>query len=656
MTDQKISDWVNKNINPAKPAPATAHNPSHTQPAPKPAPPTHPQHPHNPQHPGGNKPGHFNRHGNKPRHPYNPNFKHNNQNKPGNQQPHPNQPAHNNQPGGENKMRIIPLGGLEEVGKNMMAIEYGNDVILIDCGMSFAGPEMLGVDYIVPDVSYLEKRKGSIRGIIFTHGHLDHIGATQYVVPKLGNPPLFATKLTGGLIKNRLREFALDKVIKLHEYKEDSVLKLGAFEVQFFRVNHSIPDGMGVFVKSPAGTLVHTGDFKFDHAPAIDKPADMQRIAEIGLKGIDALLIDSTNATKPGFCRSERDIANNIEDIISKTKGRLIIAAFSSLIGRINQICNIATKYNRKVFLSGRSMIDNMALAEELGYTTYPKGVVRKISTQANTMPPSQVIIITTGAQGETLSALTRMAIGEHAQIKVREGDTVLISASPIPGNELAIVNVINNLYSQGAKVITNGDMDVHTSGHAHEEEVKIMYSLIKPKCYVPIHGELFMRMGHAEKIRQVADPETSITILENNGDILEIGKQGVRKSKQKIPANDILVDGLGFGDIGSKVIQERKIMSTDGVLLMLFHAYEQTKRLIGDPDIMSRGFVYVKESQAIAAETKQIAKKAFEQLVADNRNIELKDLKRGIELQVNHFIRKRLGREPMILPIIMYI
>jgi ribonuclease J len=522
--------------------------------------------------------------------------------------------------------------------------------------MSFAGPEMLGVDYIVPDVTYLQQRKQNIRGIIFTHGHLDHIGAAQYVIPKLGNPPLYATKLTAGLLKNRLREFALDQSVKLHEYDETTKLKLGHFELEFFRVNHSIPDGMGVFIKSPAGKIVHTGDFKFDHAPAIDKPADLQRIGEIGRKGIDVLLIDSTNAVKPGFCQSEQDIAATIEEIIGKTKGRLIIASFSSLIGRINQICNMASKYNRKVFLSGRSMVDNMKLAESIGYTTYPKGSVRKIGPQALSLPPSQTIILTTGAQGETLSALTRMAIGSHAQVKIQEGDTVLISASPIPGNELAIVNVINNLYRQGAKVITNGDMDIHTSGHAYAEEIKLMYSLVKPRCYVPIHGELYMRMGHAEMIKTVADPNMSITMLESNGDILEVGSQGIRKSKQKIPANDILVDGLGFGDIGSKVIQERKIMSTDGMLLLLFHAYEKTKRLVGDPDIVSRGFVYVKESQAVAQETKQVAKKAFEHAVASNRNIGLKELKEEIALNVNRFIRKRLGREPMILPIMMYI
>ncbi len=619
----KLNEWLDKNTSPQK----------QTQPQ-KPAPsPQKSQH-HTQAHKGNKPPV---KHTHKPAH-------------------HPSHKQHHSSHKSGDKMRIIPLGGLEEVGKNITAIEYGNDIILIDCGMSFAGPEMLGVDYIVPDVTYLQKKKRNIRGIVFTHGHLDHIGAVQYITPKLGNPPLYATKLTAGLIKNRMREFALDKSMKLHEINEDTKLKLGSFEIEFFRVNHSIPDGVGVFVKSPAGTLVHSGDFKFDHAPAIDKPADMQRIAMIGNKGVDVLMIDSTNAMKPGFCKSEKEIADNLEQVIAKTKGRLIIASFSSLIGRINQICNLAAKHNRKVFLSGRSMIDNMHLAETLGYTTYPKGTVRKINPSVNKLPPSQVIILTTGAQGETLSALTRMSIGEHRQIKINQGDTVVISASPIPGNELAIVSVVNNLYAQGAKVITHNEMDIHVSGHAHAEEVKLMRALIKPRCYVPIHGELFMRMGHAEMIKKTADPSMSVTMLENNGDILEISKQGVRKSKQKIPTNDILVDGLGFGDIGSKVIQDRKIMSTDGMLIILFKAYEETKRLIGEPDILSRGFVYVKESQTIATETKQVAKKAFEQIVAENRNITMKELKEKIALHLNRFIRKRLGREPMIIPILMYI
>ena len=677
MALDKITDWLNKNVSKST-TPANAGAQAQTSQAPiggtpKPATPQaqhqpgakpqQPQHPgQRPQHPQHGRPRHPNQRNNNPqqRNPQrnpnqkNPHFNQHQQPQQTRQQPIVQADGLDGPPLKGSKLRIIPLGGLEEVGKNIMALEYENDIIIIDAGMSFAGPDMLGVDYIVPDVSYLEQRRANIRGIVFTHGHLDHIGAIHYILPKLGNPPLYGTKLTCGLIKNRLEEFELDKSAKIHEFTETTRLKLGKFEVEFFRVNHSIPDGVGVFVKSPAGNIVHTGDFKFDYKPAIDKPADLQRIAQIGLQGVDALLIDSTNALKPGFCKSEQDVANSLEEIIRTTKGRLIITSFSSLIGRINQICNFAPKYGRKVFLSGRSMINNMELAEKLGYTTYPKGTVKPITNHVNTLPPSQVIIVTTGAQGEAMSALTRMSIGEHAQVKIVEGDTVVISASPIPGNEMAIVNIVNNLNHQGAKVITHGNMDVHTSGHAHQEELKLMYSLIKPKCYVPIHGEFYMRTGHAEMIKTIADPRLHVTILEN-GDILEVSKQGIRKSKQKIPSNDILVDGLGFGDIGSKVIQERQIMSQDGILMILFRAYEKTKNLVGDPDILTRGFVYMKESQAIAEEVKQVAKKAFEQITSQKKGIETKELKQEIALNVNRFIKKRIGREPMIIPLIMY-
>lgn len=553
------------------------------------------------------------------------------------------------------KMRIIPLGGLEEVGKNINIVEYENDIILIDAGMSFAGPDMLGVDYIVPDTSYVEAKKRNVRGILFTHGHLDHIGAIQHILPKLGNPPIYGSKLTVAMVKNRLREFGLDKNAKIHVVDENSKIKLGAFEAEFFRINHSIPDSMGIYVNSPAGSLVHTGDFKFDHSPAIDKPTDFQRIAEIGSRGVDVLMIDSTNALKPGFCKSESEVAKTLENIIEKTKGRIIIASFSSLIGRINQIVGFAAKNNRKVFLAGRSMVDNVKLTEDLGYATYPKGTVRKITSQANSMPPSQVLILTTGAQGEDLSALTRMAIGEHAQIKIREGDTVLISATPIPGNEVAVVNVINNLCAQGAKVITKNEMDIHVSGHAHQEELKMMYGLIKPKAYLPIHGELYMRMGHIEMIKTVADAGMIPVMLEENGDILEVSHQGIRKTKEKIPGNDILIDGLGFGNIGSRVIQDRHIMAQDGMMIMLFHAYADSKRLISEPDIISRGFLYVKESEDLAQEIKDVAKKAYENLTQQNKNMELKDLKSELERNISNFVRKRLAREPMIISIIMY-
>ncbi len=553
------------------------------------------------------------------------------------------------------KMRIIPLGGLEEVGKNINVIEYENDILLIDAGMSFAGPDMLGVDYIVPDTSYVEAKKRNVRGILFTHGHLDHIGAIQHILPKLGNPPIYGSKLTVAMVKNRLREFGLDKTAKIHVVDENSRIKLGAFEAEFFRINHSIPDSMGIYVNSPAGSLVHTGDFKFDHSPAIDKPTDFQRIAEIGSRGVDVLMIDSTNALKPGFCKSEAEVAKTLESIIEKTKGRIIIASFSSLIGRINQIVGFAAKNNRKVFLAGRSMVDNVQLTEDLGYATYPKGTVRKISAQANSMPPHQVLILTTGAQGEDLSALTRMAIGEHAQIKIREGDTVLISATPIPGNEVAVVNVINNLFAQGAKVITKNEMDIHVSGHAHQEELKMMYGLIKPKAYFPIHGELYMRMGHIDMIKTVADPGMIPVMLEENGDILEVSSQGIRKTKEKIPGNDILIDGLGFGNIGSRVIQDRQVMAHDGMMIMLFHAYADSKRLISEPDIISRGFLYVKESEDLAQEIKGVAKKAYENITLQNKTMALKDLKSELERNISNFVRKRLGREPMIISIVMY-
>ena len=553
------------------------------------------------------------------------------------------------------KMRIIPLGGLEEVGKNINVIEYENDIILIDAGMSFAGPDMLGVDYIVPDTSYVEAKKRNVRGILFTHGHLDHIGAIQHILPKLGNPPIYGSKLTVAMVKNRLREFGLDKSAKIHVVDEKSKIKLGAFEAEFFRINHSIPDSMGIYVNSPAGSLVHTGDFKFDHSPAIDKPTDFQRIAEIGSRGVDVLMIDSTNALKPGFCKSEAQVAKTLESIIEKTKGRIIIASFSSLIGRINQIVGFAAKNNRKVFLAGRSMVDNIKLTEDLGYATYPKGTVRKITPQVNSMPPSQVLILTTGAQGEDLSALTRMAIGEHAQIKIREGDTVLISATPIPGNEVAVVNVINNLFAQGAKVITKNEMDIHVSGHAHQEELKLMYGLIKPKAYLPIHGELYMRMGHIDMIKTVAEPGMMPVMLEENGDILEVSHQGIRKTKEKIPGNDILIDGLGFGNIGSRVIQDRQIMAHDGMMIMLFHAYADSKRLISEPDIISRGFLYIKESEDLAQEIKGVAKKAYENITLQNRDMALKDLKSELERNISNFVRKRLAREPMIISIIMY-
>ncbi|MBI5412467.1 ribonuclease J [Candidatus Peregrinibacteria bacterium] len=546
------------------------------------------------------------------------------------------------------------MGGLEEVGKNMNAFEYGDDIVIVDAGLSFGGPETLGIDYVIPDVAYLESKKRNIRAILFTHGHLDHIGGIPHVLGRLGNPPLYGSKLTMGLVKTRLEEFALDKTAKIHVITPDNKLVLGKFQIEFFYVNHSIPDSMGVLLKTPVGKVVHTGDFKFDHTPAMDAPANFQRIAGIGSQGIDVLMSDSTNAEKPGYALSEKVIGQNLDRIIADTKGRLIIASFSSLIGRIQQVCNSAVRYNRKVFISGRSMVRNIEMATELGYIKVPRGLIREASPAMNSLPPSQVLILTTGAQGEAMSALSRISLGEHTQIKIREGDTVSISASPIPGNEKAIVTVINNLHRIGAEVITNSLMDVHTSGHGHQEELKLMFSLIKPKHFIPIHGELFMMKTHA-KLVQAISPRCGVSILQN-GDIVEVNQQGARKSKQKTQANDIVIDGLGHGDLGSQVLQERKTMAQDGILIILLRAYESTKRLIGEPDIISRGLVYVKESHEIAQETKTISARAFEGSIQKNPAMILKELKNEIRLPVAKFIRKRLGREPLIIPIIMYI
>lgn len=553
------------------------------------------------------------------------------------------------------KLRVIPLGGLEEVGKNMMAIEYKNDIIVIDAGMQFPEEDMLGIDYVIPDTSYLEKNKHKIRGIIITHGHLDHIGALPHVLPKLNFPLVFGTPLTMGLSSKRLEEFALQKQAKLKSITADSKFRLGAFNLEFFRVNHSIPDGLGVFINTPVGNLVHTGDFKFDFTPADDKPADFAKIAELSSRGVLAAFVDSTNATKPGYALSERVIGENLDNIITHTSGRIIIASFSSLIGRIQQIIDICARNNRKMFISGRSMEVNLAIAEKLGYIKAPKGVINKVNSKTlDHTPANQTLILTTGSQGESMSALSRIALGDHNKIQIQKGDTVLLSSSPIIGNEKAIVTVINNLSRLGAKVITNSSMDIHTSGHAQQEDLKLMHSLLKPKHLVPIHGELHMRVAHKEIGLSLGKEEKFIHLLDN-GDILEFDSRGVaRKSKEKLNVFDVMVDGLGVGDIGTQVIRERQIMSNNGIIVVLLNVDEKTKKLVEDPNIVSRGFVYMKDSQKIYEEIKVVTRKAYDDIMKKEPKIKRKDLKNYIRITIMKFVRKRIDREPMILPLII--
>lgn len=550
-------------------------------------------------------------------------------------------------------VRIAALGGLEEVGKNMMMFEIGSDIMIIDMGLQFPEEHMLGVDYVIPDVSYLEKKKQNIRGIIITHGHLDHIGAIPQILPRLGNPPIYGTKLTLGLIHERLREFALEKNAKLNTITEDTKLRLGAFQVEFFRVNHSIPDGVGVVVKTPHGNLVHTGDFKFDFSPAgTDKPSDLGRIARIGGEGILAAFVDSTNASKPGMTKSEKVIGENLESIIANAKGRIIMASFSSLISRIEQVVKSAHKHNRKVFVSGRSMVNNLEIAQKLGYITVPKGTIRKLGPDIKKVPKHQALILTTGSQGEAMSALSRMSIGEHPFLEIMDGDTVVFSSSPIPGNEGDISTVINNLCIKGANVITNNSMDIHASGHAHQEDLKILYQLLRPKYLVPVHGMLYMRLDHKKLALDNGFDENQI-IIANNGDVIEVLPQMVRKSREKIPVQTILIDGLGTGDIGTQVIQERKILANSGMVVVSFQAHAKSRQLIKDPEIVSKGFIYTRESQEIAQKSQEVAKKAYSEAVSKNQNVPEVELKKYITSMLANFYRKRLNREPMILPLI---
>lgn len=549
-------------------------------------------------------------------------------------------------------LRVIPLGGLDEVGKNMMIFEYERDIIIVDMGFQFPEEDMLGIDYVIPDVSYLMDKLDRIRGILITHGHLDHIGGIPYLLPKLGFPPLYSAKLTVGLMKKRLEEFGLERKAKLVEIDPSKQLRLGNFLIDWFRVNHSIPDGLGIILRTPAGVMVHTGDFKFDYTPVFQQPADYAKIASLGSQNVLALFSDSTNALKPGYTMSEKKIGETLDEIIKNARGRIIIAAFASLIGRIQQIINSAAYYGRKVFLSGRSMADNVSIAQYLQFIKAPPGLLHPIN-KIGKIKDEHTLILTTGAQGEAMSALTRMALGDHAQISIKRGDTIVLSSSPIPGNERSIYTVINNLVRLGARVIFNQVMDVHTSGHAQREDLKLMINLVKPKYLVPIHGELFMRQAHAEIGRELGMPERNTLMLEN-GDVMVAGRGEAHKTNERVSANYIMIDGKGTGDLGAQIIMDRQIMAENGVLVVLFTTDAKTRKLIRDPEVISRGFIYMKESQEIVNETITVSKKAYGEAMdrmPKGRRGEIKAFLRGV---LDRFSHRKIERHPLILPIIV--
>lgn len=552
-----------------------------------------------------------------------------------------------------NKLRVIPLGGLEEIGKNITVFEYRNDIMVIDMGFQFPDEEMLGVDYILPDTTYLEENKEKLRGLVITHGHMDHIGAIPYIMPKKFNIPIYTGRLTAAMIKKRQEEFKYPKELNVKIVDPDKdIIKLGCFEIEFFRVNHNIPDGMGLRIKTPVGNIVYTGDFKFDHTPVDEKPTDFSKLAKYGGENVLVLFSDSTSVDKPGHSISEQEIGKNLKDIFTQVKGRMIVASFSSLISRIQQVIDAATENGRKVAVVGRSMNDSVDIARDLQYLKIPKNTMIDVR-QTKGIPDDQLCIITTGSQGEELSGLMRMASGEHKQIKIKKGDTVILSSSPIPGNERSIVSMMDNLFREGANVIYNKLMDVHTGGHAHQEDLKLMLDLIKPKYLVPIHGERHKLVMHGTIATSIGLPAENVLVADN-GQIMEFDDKGFGQiTKNKVSAGYVLVDGLGVGDVGNIVLRDRRVMAKDGIFTVILTIDRKTGRLVNSPDIISRGFVYMRESEELINNARAFVR----------RTLEKKDgtfpsnwayIKTKIREDMGEFLYKHTQRRPMILPVVI--
>ena len=547
-----------------------------------------------------------------------------------------------------NKVKIIPLGGLHEIGKNLTVIEYRDDIIIIDCGMTFPEDEMLGIDVVIPDVTYLENNKHKIRGLVLTHGHEDHIGAIPYVLRKL-DLDIYGTGLTIGLLENKLKEHRLSKD-KLHVVNAGDVVKLGKMEVEWINVNHSIPDACALAIKTPLGYIYHSGDFKVDFTPISGKPINLTRIAEIGQKGVIAMIGESTNVLRPGYTMSESKVGETFNRLFQNLQdNRIIIATFASNVHRVQQIINSAEKYGRKVVLSGRSMVNVTETARRLGQFRVKKDTFVDIRDM-DKYDDSEIVLITTGSQGEPMSALTRIAYGEHRKIQLTPNDAIILSATPIPGNENAVTKVINRLLERGAKVIYETLSEIHVSGHACQEELKLILSLVKPKYFIPAHGEVRHLMKHAKIATQMGMPEENIFIMEN-GNCLEISQKEA-KLVGDVPSGNILVDGLGVGDVGNIVLRDRRHLSEDGLIIVVITITKEGK-VVSGPDIISRGFVYVRESEDLIEDAKNVVRKILNDDSRDN----LKDwngLKSDIRDNLRSYIFKNTKRNPMILPIIM--
>lgn len=546
------------------------------------------------------------------------------------------------------KLKIIPLGGLGEIGKNITVFEYKDDLIIIDCGMTFPEDEMLGVDIVIPDINYLVKNKAKIRGLILTHGHEDHVGAIPYVLKKL-NIPIYGTKLTLGLLNTKLKEHNLGDT-ELNVVNAGDSIKLGDFQVEFIRTNHSIPDSVALAIHTNVGTVIHTGDFKIDYTPISGKVIDLNRFAELGSKGVLALLSDSTNVTRRGYTMSESSVGDTFKDLFSKADSRIIVATFASNVHRVQQIIDAAEIFNRKVVLSGRSMVNTVTVAYELGYLRMQEGTLIDIN-EMNRYRKDELVIITTGSQGEPMSALTRIAFSEHRKIELLPDDLVIISASPIPGNEKTVSRIINKLIENGTNVVYEALAEVHVSGHACQEELKLIHTLVKPKFFIPVHGEHRHLKVHADLSHSLGTPMENIFILDN-GQTLEFTKDTANLGPS-VQSGNILVDGLGVGDVGNIVLRDRKHLSEDGLIVIVVTMSKQDGAVIAGPDIISRGFVYVRESEDLMEEARGIVKKVLDE--CERKKItDWATLKSNIREALRDYIYEKIKRNPMILPIIM--
>lgn len=548
----------------------------------------------------------------------------------------------------KDKIRIIPLGGLNEIGKNLTAIEYKNDIVVIDCGLKFPDEEMFGIDLVIPDVSYLAKNIERVRGIFLTHGHEDHIGALPYVLKQI-NVPVYGTKLTLGIVETKLKEHGLLSTVELIRVNPRDVIKLQNVSVEFIKTNHSIADSVAIAIHTPLGIVLHTGDFKIDYTPIDGVVADLPRFAELGRKGVIAMMADSTNVERPGYTDSESTVGETFENIFSKAKGRILVATFASNIHRLQQIMNIADRYGRKVAISGRSMENIVTVAVELGYITADTSNLISIDN-INKYNDNQIVIITTGSQGEPMSALSRMAASEHKKVTIVPGDLVIISANPIPGNEKLVSRVIDQLFKKGAEVIYE---NVHVSGHACQEELKLMHTLVRPKFFLPVHGEYRHLKQHAELAIRLGLPETN-TLLADNGEIIEVTRDSIKKNGT-VTSGQVFVDGLGVGDVGNIVLRDRKHLSQDGILTVVVTIEKESGSVIAGPDIISRGFVYVRESENLMEQARLIVKDALRE--CEEKHItEWASIKSNIKEVLRLFLYEKTKRKPMILPIIMEI